>query len=80
MPRWSADGDAAGDHTERRRRRGASDRKRAIPTLTGTKTLDVHVKRLRAQIESDPGAPASIVTIRGLGYKFERQGRAMALG
>ncbi|WP_017596131.1 response regulator transcription factor [Nocardiopsis potens] len=36
-----------------------------------TKTLDVHVKRLRAKIESDPGAPRFIVTVRGLGYKFE---------
>ncbi|WP_018158079.1 response regulator transcription factor [Demetria terragena] len=36
-----------------------------------TKTLDVHVKRLRAKIEPDPGAPKYIVTVRGLGYKFE---------
>ncbi|MDA2810788.1 response regulator transcription factor [Nocardiopsis sp. RSe5-2] len=36
-----------------------------------TKTLDVHVKRLRAKIETDPGAPSHIVTVRGLGYKFE---------
>ncbi|RKS06044.1 two-component system response regulator RegX3 [Nocardiopsis sp. Huas11] len=36
-----------------------------------TKTLDVHVKRLRAKIEEDPGAPRYIVTVRGLGYKFE---------
>lgn len=36
-----------------------------------TKTLDVHVKRLRAKIEPDPGAPQYIVTVRGLGYKFE---------
>ncbi len=35
-----------------------------------TKTLDVHVKRLRAKVEPDPTAPTSIVTIRGLGYKF----------
>jgi two-component system response regulator RegX3 len=37
-----------------------------------TKTLDVHVKRLRSKIEPDPTAPTRIVTIRGLGYKFER--------
>ena len=37
-----------------------------------TKTLDVHIKRLRSKVESDPSAPRSIVTIRGLGYKFER--------
>jgi len=36
-----------------------------------TKTLDVHIKRLRAKIEPDPGAPKFIVTVRGLGYKFE---------
>jgi two-component system response regulator RegX3 len=36
-----------------------------------TKTLDVHVKRLRAKIEPDPGAPQHLVTVRGLGYKFE---------
>jgi len=39
-----------------------------------TKTLDVHVKRLRAKIEDDPGAPRRITTIRGLGYKFESAG------
>ena len=37
-----------------------------------TKTLDVHVKRLRSKIEEDPATPARITTIRGLGYKFER--------
>ncbi len=36
-----------------------------------TKTLDVHVKRLRAKIEPDPGLPRHLVTVRGLGYKFE---------
>jgi two-component system, OmpR family, response regulator RegX3 len=36
-----------------------------------TKTLDVHVKRLRAKVEPDPSAPTRIVTIRGLGYKYE---------
>jgi len=36
-----------------------------------TKTLDVHVKRLRAKIEPDPGTPRFIVTVRGLGYKLE---------
>ncbi|MFG1926750.1 response regulator [Cryptosporangium sp. NPDC048952] len=36
-----------------------------------TKTLDVHVKRLRAKIEPSPSAPAYLVTVRGLGYKFE---------
>lgn len=37
-----------------------------------TKTLDVHVKRLRAKVETDPSVPERIITIRGLGYKFER--------
>ncbi|HUF34043.1 MAG TPA: response regulator transcription factor [Acidimicrobiales bacterium] len=37
-----------------------------------TKTLDVHVKRLRAKVEADPASPTRIVTIRGLGYKYER--------
>jgi two-component system response regulator RegX3 len=37
-----------------------------------TKTLDVHIKRLRSKIEVDPSMPTRIVTIRGLGYKFER--------
>ncbi len=36
-----------------------------------TKTLDVHVKRLRAKVETDPANPRHIVTVRGLGYKFE---------
>lgn len=36
-----------------------------------TKTLDVHVKRLRAKIEKDPTEPVHLLTIRGLGYKFE---------
>lgn len=36
-----------------------------------TKTLDVHVKRLRRKIEPDPAAPKHLVTVRGLGYKFE---------
>jgi two-component system, OmpR family, response regulator RegX3 len=36
-----------------------------------TKTLDVHVKRLRSKIEVDPAVPRHLVTIRGLGYKFE---------
>ena len=35
-----------------------------------TKTLDVHVKRLRAKVETDPAAPVRLMTVRGLGYKF----------
>jgi len=36
-----------------------------------TKTLDVHVKRLRAKIEPDPAVPSHLVTVRGLGYKLD---------
>ena len=36
-----------------------------------TKTLDVHVKRLRAKIEPDPSSPRHLITVRGLGYKFD---------
>jgi two-component system response regulator RegX3 len=36
-----------------------------------TKTLDVHVKRLRAKLEPDPTNPRHLLTVRGLGYKFE---------
>jgi two-component system response regulator RegX3 len=36
-----------------------------------TKTLDVHIKRLRAKVEHDPANPVHLVTVRGLGYKFE---------
>ena len=36
-----------------------------------TKTLDVHVKRIRSKIEEDPARPVHLTTVRGLGYKFE---------
>ncbi|MFM8927235.1 MAG: response regulator [Rhodoluna sp.] len=36
-----------------------------------TKTLDVHIKRLRSKIEEDPARPVHLLTVRGLGYKFE---------
>ena len=39
-----------------------------------TKTLDVHVKRLRSKIEVDPANPSRIVTVRGVGYRYERGG------
>ena len=35
-----------------------------------TKTLDVHIKRLRGRIESDPTHPERILTVRGVGYKY----------
>jgi two-component system response regulator RegX3 len=41
-----------------------------------TKTLDVHVKRLRAKLEDDPAHPVRITTIRGLGYRYEPARRA----
>jgi two-component system response regulator RegX3 len=37
-----------------------------------TKTLDVHVKRLRSKVEADPANPVRIVTVRGVGYRYER--------
>ena len=37
-----------------------------------TKTLDVHIKRLRSKIERDPANPSRIVTVRGVGYRYER--------
>lgn len=36
-----------------------------------TKTLDVHIKRLRTKIEKDPGNPQRLITVRGLGYKYQ---------
>jgi two-component system response regulator RegX3 len=39
-----------------------------------TKTLDVHIKRLRTKLEDDPSHPTRITTIRGLGYRYERPG------
>ena len=39
-----------------------------------TKTLDVHVKRVRAKIEVDPGNPTLLLTVRGLGYKLTDDG------
>jgi two-component system response regulator RegX3 len=36
-----------------------------------TKTLDVHIKRIRSRIEPDPSQPVMLVTVRGLGYRFE---------
>ena len=40
-----------------------------------TKTLDVHIKRLRAKVEKDPSKPQSIITVRGVGYKFVNTAR-----
>ena len=37
-----------------------------------TKTLDVHIKRLRSKLEADSAHPTRIVTVRGVGYRYER--------
>jgi two-component system response regulator RegX3 len=47
------------------------DRVWGLDYVGDTKTLDVHVKRLRSKVEDDPSSPTRIVTIRGLGYKYE---------
>jgi two-component system response regulator RegX3 len=48
------------------------------PSYVGdTKTLDVHIKRLRAKIEENPSAPTRITTIRGLGYRYEKPKESM---
>jgi len=47
------------------------DRIWGLDYVGDTKTLDVHVKRLRSKVELDPSVPSRIVTIRGLGYKYE---------
>lgn len=46
------------------------DRVWGIDYVGDTKTLDVHIKRLRAKVETEPSRPTRIVTIRGLGYKY----------
>jgi two-component system response regulator RegX3 len=49
------------------------------PSYVGdTKTLDVHIKRLRAKIEENPSAPTRITTIRGLGYRYEKPKESIA--
>jgi two-component system response regulator RegX3 len=47
------------------------DRVWGLDYVGDTKTLDVHIKRLRSKVEPKPSAPRHIVTVRGLGYKFE---------
>jgi two-component system response regulator RegX3 len=53
------------------------DRVWGMDYVGDTKTLDVHIKRIRAKIEPDPAKPERIVTIRGLGYKYERPAPSM---
>ncbi|HUC36528.1 MAG TPA: response regulator transcription factor [Acidimicrobiales bacterium] len=50
------------------------DRVWGLDYVGDTKTLDVHVKRLRAHIEEDPSSPRTITTVRGVGYRFEVSG------
>ena len=47
------------------------DRVWGLDYVGDTKTLDVHIKRLRSRIEADPAHPVLITTIRGVGYRFE---------
>lgn len=47
------------------------DRVWGVDYVGDTKTLDVHVKRLRSKIETDPANPVHLITVRGLGYKLE---------
>jgi two-component system response regulator RegX3 len=47
------------------------DRVWGLDYVGDTKTLDVHVKRLRSKVEEDPSKPCRIVTIRGVGYKYD---------
>jgi len=55
------------------------DRVWGVDYVGDTKTLDVHIKRIRAKIEPDPARPERIVTIRGLGYKYERPAPSMRM-
>lgn len=48
------------------------DRVWGLDYVGDTKTLDVHVKRLRSKIEDDPAHPVRITTIRGVGYRYEK--------
>lgn len=47
------------------------DRVWGVDYFGDTKTLDVHIKRLRSKIERDPSKPAQLLTVRGVGYRFE---------
>lgn len=47
------------------------DRVWGVDYFGDTKTLDVHIKRIRSKIERKPSEPTMLVTVRGLGYRFE---------
>ena len=66
-PRTAAPERRPGPHPRHADRRGSG----AHDYVGDTKTLDVHVKRLRSRIEVNPSQPTLITTIRGLGYRFE---------
>ena len=51
-------------------RQGLIDKVWGYDYVGDTKTLDVHIKRLRSRIETDPARPTRITTVRGVGYKF----------
>lgn len=48
--------------------------------LAGTRTLDTHVRRLRIKLEDDPADPEYLVTVRGVGFRFDPEGRRHRLG
>ena len=43
--------------------------------LADTRTLDTHVRRLRVKLERDPARPQYLVTVRGVGFRFDAEGR-----
>ncbi len=43
--------------------------------LTDTRTLDTHIRRLRVKLERDPADPQFLVTVRGVGFRFDADGR-----
>lgn len=53
-------------------RRVLIDRVWDVEPAAGSKTLDAHIRRIRAKVEDDPSIPTRIVTIRGLGYRYNR--------
>lgn len=58
-----------------RRREEILDRLWSGLELAGTRTLDTHVRRLRLKLEDDPADPEYLVTVRGVGFRFDPEGR-----
>lgn len=48
--------------------------------LTDTRTLDTHIRRLRVKLERDPADPEYLVTVRGVGFRFDAEGRSLVTG